>query len=66
MGGPARETVVCGRCTGGGGSPGLFSRAGEVRGSLSPPPSAMPIPTPLADNQLLTLDWDPRLGEDHG
>ena len=33
---------------------------------LSPSPSAIPIPTPLADNQRNTLDWDPRLGEDHG
>ena len=33
---------------------------------LSPPTSDIPIPTPLAENQLNTLDWDPRLGEDHG
>ena len=25
-----------------------------------------PLPHPLADGQTSTLDWDPRLGEDHG
>ena len=39
--------------------PGYRSGAGS-------PPSAMPTPTPLADNQLSTIDWDPRSGEDHG
>ena len=33
---------------------------------LSPPPSEMPTPTPPAENQMSTIDWDPRLGEDHG
>ena len=33
---------------------------------LSPPSYAPPIPLPLADGQTSTIDWDPRLGEDHG
>ena len=27
---------------------------------------ALPPPTPPVDGQMSTLDWDPRLGEDHG
>ena len=27
---------------------------------------ALPPPTPPVDGQMNTLDWDPRLGEDHG
>ena len=33
---------------------------------VSPPSSDLPIPLPLADGQTSTIDWDPRLGEDHG
>ena len=33
---------------------------------LSPPPREMPTPTPLAENQMSSIDWDPRLGKDHG
>ena len=29
-------------------------------------PDALPPPTPLVDGQISTIDWDPRLGEDHG
>ena len=33
---------------------------------LPPPLYDPPIPLPLADGQMSTMDWDPRLGEDHG
>ena len=33
---------------------------------LAPPQDASPPPLPSADGQMSTLDWDPRLGEDHG
>ena len=33
---------------------------------LSPPRDQFPPPLPLVARQLSTLDWDPRLGEDHG
>ena len=33
---------------------------------LSPPRDQLPPAMPLAARQLSTLDWDPRLGEDHG
>ena len=33
---------------------------------LSPPASDPSPPRPLEDGQTSTLDWDPRLGEDHG
>ena len=33
---------------------------------LSPPRDQFPPAMPLAARQLSTLDWDPRLGEDHG
>ena len=33
---------------------------------LTLPPAAPHPPTPLETHQLSTIDWDPRLGEDHG
>ena len=33
---------------------------------LSPTQEDSPPPLPTADGQMSTLDWDPRLGEDHG
>ena len=33
---------------------------------LSPPPATPFFPRPLAEDQTASLDWDPRLGEDHG
>ena len=33
---------------------------------LSPPQEDSPPPLPTADGQMSTIDWDPRLGEDHG
>ena len=33
---------------------------------LSPPFYDAPTPLPLADGQMSTIDWDPRLCEDHG
>ena len=33
---------------------------------LSPLPTDSVPPRPLADGQTSTIDWDPRLGEDHG
>ena len=33
---------------------------------LSPNPYDPPTPLPLTEGQTSTIDWDPRLGEDHG
>ena len=33
---------------------------------LTPPPPDPPAPQLLADGQTSTIEWDPRLGEDHG
>ena len=33
---------------------------------LSPPTFDLSVPLPLVDGQTSTIDWDPRLGEDHG
>ena len=33
---------------------------------LSPSPCEPSLPLPLAEGQTSTIDWDPRLGEDHG
>ena len=33
---------------------------------LSPLPTTTFVPRPLVEDQTSTLDWDPRLGEDHG
>ena len=33
---------------------------------LTASPDALPPPTPLAEGQMSSIDWDPRLGEDHG
>ena len=33
---------------------------------LNPPPAAPPPPLPLETHMMSTIDWDPRLGEDHG
>ena len=33
---------------------------------LTPSSDASPPPTPPVDGQMSTMDWDPRLGEDHG
>ena len=33
---------------------------------LSPPATASTPPRPLEDGQTSTIEWDPRLGEDHG
>ena len=33
---------------------------------LNPPADYFPPPTPLADRQTSTTEWDSRLGEDHG
>ena len=38
----------------------LLSRELTVSSDVLPPPSQ------LAEGQLSTIDWDPRLGEDHG
>ena len=38
----------------------LLSR--ELTSSLD----ALPPPTPPVEGQMSSMDWDPRLGEDHG
>ena len=33
---------------------------------IAPSPDLLHPPTPLTAQQLSTMEWDPRLGEDHG
>ena len=38
----------------------------QLSRDLIPPTDALPPPTPSVAGQMCTIDWDPRLGEDHG
>ena len=43
-----------------------WRRFAAIARELNPPSAAPHPPPPLETHQLSTIDWDPRLGEDHG